>query len=238
MRGGMFPEAYVYPAAMRATRDLMRRRNHLMRKRAELIAHIQNTNSQYNLPEFGKRVSKKHERDGIAAHFPDTEVQKAIELDCTLIDYYDELLPKLERHILACAKDHDPKSLSLLKSIPGIGMILSLIILYEIHDIARFPRVQDFMSYCRLVKCSRESAGKLYGHSGNKIGNAHLKWAFSEAACTFLRANHDAQKLHQRLVKKHGKGKALSIIAAKIGRAVYFMLTRGRIFDRDKFFAG
>lgn len=238
MRGGMFPEAYVYPAAMRATRDLMRRRNHLMRKRAELIAHIQNTNSQYNLPEFGKRVSKKHERAGIAAHFPDPEVQQAIELDCTLIDYYDELLPKLERHIQACAKEHDPKALSLLQTIPGVGMILALIILYEIHDITRFPRVQDFMSYCRLVKCSRESAGKLYGHSGNKIGNAHLKWAFSEAACTFLRGNHDAQKLHQRLVKQHGKGKALSIIAARIGRAVYFMLTRERVFDRDKFFAG
>lgn len=238
MRGGMFPEAYVYPAAMRATRDLMRRRNHLMRKRAELLAHIQNTNSQYNLPEFGKRVSKKHERAGIAQQFPDPEVQKAIELDCALIDYYDELLPKLERHIQACAKDHDPKALSLLQTIPGIGMILALIILYEIHDIARFPRVQDFMSYCRLVKCSRESAGKLYGHSGSKIGNAHLKWAFSEAACTFLRGNHDAQKLHQRLVKKHGKGKALSIIAAKLGRAVYFMLTRERVFDRDKFFAG
>lgn len=238
LRGGMFPEAYVYPAAMRATRDLMRRRNHLMRKRAELIAHIQNTNSQYNLPEFGKRVSKKHERTDIAAHFPDPEVQQAITLDCTLIDYYDELLPKLERHIRACAKEHDPKALSLLQTIPGIGMILALIILYEIHDIRRFARVQDFMSYCRLVKCSRESAGKLYGHSGSKIGDAHLKWAFSEAACTFLRGNHDAQKLHQRLVKKHGKGKALSILAAKIGRAVYFMLSRERVFDRDKFFAG
>ena len=145
MRGGLFPEAYVYPAAMRATRDLMRRRNHLMRKRAELIAHIQNTNSQYNLPEFGKRVSKKHERVGIAEKFPDADVQKVIELDCTLIDYYDDLLPKLERHILACAKEHDPKNLSLLQTIPGIGMILALIILYEIHDITRFPRVQDFM---------------------------------------------------------------------------------------------
>ena len=38
---------------MRATRDLLRRRMHLMRKRAELLAHIQNTNSQYNLPEIG-----------------------------------------------------------------------------------------------------------------------------------------------------------------------------------------
>ncbi len=49
LRGGMLPQAYVYPARMRATRDLLRRRNHFMRKRAELFAHIQNTRSQYNL---------------------------------------------------------------------------------------------------------------------------------------------------------------------------------------------
>ena len=48
LRGGMLPQAYVYPAAMRAPRDLLRRRTHLLRKRAELLAHIQNTNSQYN----------------------------------------------------------------------------------------------------------------------------------------------------------------------------------------------
>jgi transposase len=45
-RGGMLPQAYVSPAAMRATRDLLRRRMSLTRKRAELLAHIQNTNSQ------------------------------------------------------------------------------------------------------------------------------------------------------------------------------------------------
>jgi hypothetical protein len=57
LRGGMLPQAYVYPKEMRATRDLMRRRNYLMRKRAELLAHIQNTNSQYNLPAFGARMA-------------------------------------------------------------------------------------------------------------------------------------------------------------------------------------
>ena len=43
LRGGMLPQAYVYPAAMRATRALLRRRTHVMRKRAELLAPIQNT---------------------------------------------------------------------------------------------------------------------------------------------------------------------------------------------------
>ena len=53
LRGGMMPQAYVYPAEMRATRDLLRRRCHLARKRAELLAHIHNTNSQYHLPRLG-----------------------------------------------------------------------------------------------------------------------------------------------------------------------------------------
>jgi len=59
LRGGMLPQAYVYPAAMRATWDLLRRRMHLMRKRAELLAHIQNTNSPYNLAEIGKKWPTK-----------------------------------------------------------------------------------------------------------------------------------------------------------------------------------
>ena len=77
--------------------------------------------------------------------------------------------------------------------IEGIGKILALTILYEIHDISRFPRVQDFVSYCRLVKCPRESGGKKFGAKNSKVGNVHLKWAFSEAACQFLRGNEQAQ---------------------------------------------
>ena len=67
-------------------------------------------------------------------------------------------------------------------------------ILYEIGDVSRLPSVQKFASYCRLVKCKAESAGKLYGTQGNKIGNAHLKLAFSEAAVFYLRGNEKAQR--------------------------------------------
>src|SRR3989454_2904580 len=85
LRGGMLPQAYVYPAEMRATRDLLRRRCPLVRKRAELFAHIQNTNSQYNLPEIGKKVAYKANREGVEEHFPDPSVRKTIEVDISLI---------------------------------------------------------------------------------------------------------------------------------------------------------
>jgi transposase len=236
LRGGMLPQAYVYPARMRATRDLLRRRMHLAHKRAELLAHVQNTNSQYNLPAIGKKIAYKANREGVAERFADPAVQKSIEVDLALITYYDELLRDVELTIVNTARHHDANTLHLLQTVPGIGKILSLVLLYEIHDVHRFPRVQDFVSYCRLVKCARESAGKRYGTSGTKIGNAHLKWAFSEAAVLFLRDHPAAQKYLARLEKKHDKGKALTILAQKLARAVYHMLTRQVAFDREMFF--
>jgi transposase len=220
---------------MRATRDLLRRRPHLMRKRAELLSHVHNTNSQYKLPESGKKIAYKANRTGVAERFDDAAVQKTIEVDLALITSYDELLKDLELSILQTAKQHDANTLSLWQTIPGIGKILSLVLLYAIHDIRRFPSVQDFASYARLVKCSQESGGKRLGTAGKKIGNAHLKWAFSEAAALFLRHNPAGQKLLSRLEKKHDQGKALRILAHKLGRAVYVMLKRKTAFDMNLF---
>jgi transposase len=194
-----------------------------MRQRAELLAHIQHTNSQYNLPEIGKKIAYKANRAGVAERFPEPAVQKSVEVDLALIDHYDQRLRSVELSILHTAKQHNANTLYLLRTVPGIGEILSLVLLYEIHDIQRFPRVQDFVSYCRLVKCARESAGKRYGTSGAKIGNAYLQWAFSEAAVLFLRTNPAGQKYLARLEKKHGKGKALTVLAHKLARAVYYL---------------
>jgi transposase len=235
LRGGMLPQAYVYPAEMRATRDLLRRRMYLMRKRAELLAHIQNTNSQYNLPEIRKKLAYKANRTGVAERFPEPSVRKTVEVDLQLIHAYDELLRELELYMVTTAKQHDVHTFYRLRSIPGVGKILALVLLYEIHDINRFPRVQAFVSYARLVKCPRESAGKRLGTGGHKIGNVHLKWAFSEAAVLFLRKNPLGQTYLTKLARKHGKAKALSILAHQLGRAVYFMLKRHEPFDMHKF---
>ena len=198
--------------------------------------HVPNTNSQYNLPELGKKMAYKANREGVAERFPEPAVPKSIAVALALIDSYDQLLRALALHLVTAAKHHSTNTLYLLRTVPGIGKILSLVLLYEIHDIRRFPRVQDFVSYCRVVKCAKESAGKRYGTSGAKIGHAPLKWAFSEAAVLFLRNHPAGQKYLTRLEKQHGKGKALTVLAHKLARAIYCMLKRETAFDLDKFF--
>jgi transposase len=95
--------------------------------------------------------------------------------------------------------------------------------------------VQEFASYARLVKCAHTSAGKTRGTGGAKMGNVHLKWAFSEAAVLFPGHASGAKTLLRAIEKKHGKGKALSILADKIGRAVFYMLARSTVFSMEKF---
>jgi transposase len=234
LRGGMLPQASVYPAEMRATRDLLRRRMHLARKRGELLAHGHHTNSQYNLPALGKKIAYTSNRDGVAERLADPAVHKSIAVDLALITSDDALLRDVELTIVNTAKHHDAQTLYLLQTVPGIGKILSLVLLYEIHQIDRFPRVQDFASYCRLVKCAKESAGKRSGTSGTKSGNAHLTWAFSEAAVLFLRDNPAGQKFLTRWEKKQRKGKALTILAHTLARAVYSMLQHQTAFEMPK----
>ena len=113
LRGGMRPQAYVSPAARRATRDLLRRRTHLMRTRAELLSPVHKTNSPYPLPEIGKNIAYKANRQGGAERFEEAAVQQTIAVDLALITSDDELLKDLERSILKTAKPHDANTLSL-----------------------------------------------------------------------------------------------------------------------------
>jgi hypothetical protein len=113
LRGGMLPQASVYPAQMRATRDLLRRRTHLMRTRAALLSPGQHTNSQYHRPEIGKKSAYQANREGVAERFDEAAVQQTMAVDLARITSDDAWLTDLERYILNTAKHHDAHTLYL-----------------------------------------------------------------------------------------------------------------------------
>ena len=95
-------------------------------------------------------------------------VRESIEADIQMLETLHSILLKMERTVIEQARCHEPVALQLLRTIPGIGKVLSLVILYEIQDVRRFPAVGNFISYARLVKCPHESAGKKSGSKKNK----------------------------------------------------------------------
>jgi transposase len=235
LRGGNFPQAYVYPKKWRAQRDLARRRSYFVRQRAELQTHVRNTAAQYNLPTPSGQLRYLCNQEGLAEQFPHPAARQTIEVDIAMINALTEQINGLEKRLLQLARFDDPGTFYRLRSAPGIGDVLALVMLYETGDIGRFPSAGDYLSYARLVPGQHESAGKKYGSPGRKQGNPHLKWAFSEAVSLMLREGTFIQHVFKQWEKRHGKGKALSILAARLGRAVYLMLRRGDVFDEAKF---
>ena len=140
--------------------------------------------------------------------------------------------------LLKLTKQTSSRDFTLLQTTPGIGDYLGLTILHEIGDIARFPTVKDFLSYCRLVKGTVASAGKIKGLRGAKLGNPYLRWAFGEAAVVAKRDPLVIGPLAQRLeARLNNKFKANTVLAIKLARAVYFMLKNHTVFDPQRLVA-
>jgi len=236
LRSNLFPLAYDYPREMRSTRDLLRRRHFFVWRRASTYSHLQVICMQHGIIELERKIVKdKQGRNDLPKLFADKELQLLISSDLKFIEFLDPVIAQLERHIRGKARYHNHLDYQILRSIPGVGEILSLIILYETHDINRFKSVQRYSSYCGVVKCTRSSNGKTIGAKNTKIRNPYLKWAFGEIILKAQVSEPKIGKLYERLKSKYGLGRAKSIIAHRFAVATYFMLKNKQIFDVERF---
>jgi transposase len=238
LRSNLIPPAYLYPAQKRPIRSLLRQRMSYVWQRAELMTKLSMNQTAEGLVPAAKGG---HNRDvwqeRILAQVENPYHQLAVRCDMDAVRVYDKLIGKLDGTITLHAREYQSGPYNLLLSVPGIGPVLAMTILYEIDTIDRFPTVKDFASYCRLVKGSVASAGRLKGLTGGKMGNAYLRWAFGEAAVICKRAHRLITPYAERLVAKHGTFKGNAILANQLARAVYYMLQSGQAFDAERMVA-
>lgn len=236
MRTNFFPIGYPYPQERRAVRDLLRRRCKLVQIRAGLYNHLHLIHSQEGLLDLSLgQLKNKEERKELLERFADEEIKLSIQSDLGLIDKLDEQINIIEQRIKEKLELEDKQSYNLLKSYPGIGEIIALTILYEIDRIERFPSVQKFSSYSRVVKTQRESNRKRTDNKNQKIGNPYLKWAFSQAAVYAVVHSPEIKKYFENLSRKLGKKKARAVLRHRIAVAVYYTLKRKEPFNLEKF---
>ena len=232
LRCNLIPPGYAYPAAKRPVRALLRQRTAYVWQRVKLLQRISTNQLARNLVPVSK-FSNNREKwlEALLAVTDNPRERFSLEQDVKLVVHFDEAIKALEKELLTLTRRSEPRDFALLLTIPGIGTTLGLTILYEVESIARFPSVQDFLSYSRLVKGTVSSAGKIKGLRGAKLGNPYLRWALGEAAVLGKRHHEDLNAFSHHLEKKHGKFKANAILASKLGRAVYYMLKNGTAFD-------
>ncbi len=240
LRSNLIPPAYVYPAAQRPLRALLRQRLYFVWRRSELLSRIHSHQLAHNRipPKQTRRVRDSWEQQVLAAE-PEPLRQLALKNDLAMIKHFDTQIFALEEELQRQAKKSAAREYALLQTVPCIGENLGMTILCEIGQITRFPTVKDFLSYCRLVKGTVASAGKIKGLRGAKLGNPYLRWSFGEAAVIAKRDHAVIGPLAQRLeARMNGnKFKANTVVAIKLARAVYFMLKSKTVFDPDRLVA-
>jgi len=118
----------------------------------------------------------------------------------------------------------ETKEVKKLRILPGIDKILGMTISLEAGMMSRFKNVKNYLSYCRLVEAKRTSNNKRKKDGNAKCGNKVLRWAYAEAAVHALRYER-INKYYQRLKRKKNSPKAMAIIASKIARVSYKVMT-------------
>jgi len=237
LRTNFIPPSYVYPADKRPLRALLRQRLFFVWQRSDLLARIQSVQLAHNRPPIRQtRPNRDPWEQQLLAHEDHPLRQLALKNELAMIRSYDAQITAIEEQLHRLTKESAPREYALLQTVPGIGEHLGMTILYEIGDITRFPTVKNFLSYCRLVKGTVASAGKIKGLRGAKLGNPYLRWAFGESAVIAKRDHYLIAPMAQRLQVLMGgnKFKANTVLAIKLARAVYFMLKNKTVFDPER----
>jgi transposase len=234
LRLGILPSGYIYPKEERPTRDLLRKRLQLVRHRTSHILSVKNILAR----NLGLRVKsddvKKLEDPEAKRLFRDREMRTAVLSSLGLIRHLETEIDTIEDMIANKLKVK--KEFAKLITLPGIGKILALTIMLEVGDIHRFPTVGDYSSYCRCVKSTRISAGKVTGHGNRKNGNKYLSWAYIEAAQAARRFHETVRSYYEKKMARTNKIVAIKALSHKLTRASYYVMRDQVDYDPARLF--
>jgi transposase len=236
LRAGLIPYAHACSADMRHVRDLLRQRQHLVQWHSQLLTRTKMTFYQIGLIDTEPlSLRNRTQRQALVDMVPDPFTRLVCSSNTALMKSLHEHIRDIERVILQHARDTHGEDLALLLSVPGIGPIIGLTILYELDNFSRFSRRQQFSSYCRLAKPVHTSDNKPVGLGNRKCGSPYLKWAFMEIISNAV-ANSDAIKtVHNHLKARYEPLKARAILATHFCMIVYYMLKKKKPFDEQRF---
>ena len=236
LRLGILPTGYIYPKEERPTRDLLRKRLHLVRHRTSHILSIKNILSRNLGIQMKSDDVKRLDEKQVKLLFPEEYLFLSVNASVTIMRQLTYQIEQIEKAVLAKARLR--KEFHGLLSLPGIGDILGLTIMLEAGDIRRFPEVGDYSSYCRCVRSTRSSNGKSKGEGNRKNGNAYLSWAYVEAANIARRYYPVIDRYYQKKLSKTNKAVAIKAISNKLARATYYVLRDQVAYDEKKLFGG
>jgi transposase len=222
LRLGILPESYIYPKNERPMRDLLRKRTLFVNTRTRILNSMEHQFQTWLCAKIGKHHLVELTPEELSRLFGEKNLCLSAESGIEIIKTINRCVAVIEERLYSQIKETD--TIKRLSVLPGIAKILGMTIMLEAGTIDRFKSVKNYLSYCRLVEAKKMSNNKKKGSGNRKCGNSILRWAYAEAAVHALRYER-INKYYQRMKRKKGSPKALAIIASKIARVSYKVMT-------------
>ncbi|MBN2643158.1 MAG: IS110 family transposase [Victivallales bacterium] len=237
LRLNILPEGHIYPVETRYIRDLLRRRQTFVQQRTTHLLSLKSA-VQRNCAETIKRsilhMLTEEFIDSLIAENRNPILNFTLKQNLKAAQSLSTQIDDIEKVILA--KVDKSMEFIQLNTVPGIGKILGMTIMLETGNINRFAQVGNYTSYCRCTSSKCSSNGKKKGENNRKNGNKYLSWALVEVANQAIIHYKEPNQFYQRKSAKKNQAVAIKAIAAKMSKAIYYMLKNKQEFDMKRVF--
>lgn len=226
---GMLPRAYFPSERTREHRLLVRYRLRCRQKQSQIKVEIRQLATRYNadrkdLFEAEQLASLQSLKQMRAA---DRFILKQQLEALKEARERTEGATKQLRKFAAQGSKAEQREREIVLSAPGVGEVVTEVVLAELGDVKRFASIKDATAYAGLVPAQRESAGKEKERGLTKKGSRILRWAMVEAAWQSIRSSARWRGVYEQLKKRRGSKKAIMAIARRLLGVLTSMLKQG-----------
>jgi len=180
-----------------------------------------------------KRTQTKNKKHGEEVlGIPSNYVYRSLKRDLT---HLDKEIKGIEERLLELVKQDQQHQLTLLKSIPGMGVKTALFLIVVTDGFKKFETASQLCSYVGITPTIRESGSSVRGRSRiSKVGNKKLRNLLFLCAFSACKHNKACREIYERIVAK-GKSKKLALIAVsnKLLKQAFAIAKSGLPYDED-----
>jgi len=239
LRNGTVPEVWIPPSELRDQRELLRLRIFLVHLRTRVKNRIHGTLARHNVQIPGADLFGVEARLRLGARLPELPVhsREAVEQELATLDFLEMQIESAEERLEKIMKMS--VEAGLLKTLPCVGPILSMVLMLEIGKVERFPTAAHLAIYAGLVPRVHSSGG--HTRMGQVCGNVNrnLKWAFVETGNLVVINQHrlagtHVVRMYQRIKRAKNHQKAVVAVARHLAEAAWWVLTKQEVYREPR----
>lgn len=216
---GLLKAVFVPTEEQRAHRTVIRRRRQLVQDRVSTQLRIKSELRLHDIPfpDIRGRWSKEFVERLHCLKFTNHWLEQSFKALLTELDNLNAQIEQQTKLIQELAKT-DPyrDQVALLRTIPGIGILIAMEILVELHDMRRFSSSAQLAAYVGLTPSQNSSGDRIRLGRITRMGKSHLRALLVEASWILIGKDPVLGKKYQALKLHGGSKKAIVAIARKL----------------------